>query len=122
MQVLDDSTDAVTRELVDEKVGGWCGLGMGLCRGGANAGIARCGSTPCCAPLLAHVAARLCCSALLAVCCGCLHSKRLHSHVPLVSPWAQVLEWRERGVNVECVRRTNRQGYKAGAMKEVRTG
>ena len=31
-----------------------------------------------------------------------------------------MLEWRERGVNVECVRRTNRQGYKAGAMKEVR--
>eukprot|EP00887_Chlorella_sp_A99_P007190 scaffold2.g7190.t1 len=29
-----------------------------------------------------------------------------------------VLEWRERGVNVECLRRTNRQGYKAGAMKE----
>ena len=49
LQVLDDSTDSVTRELVDEKV----------------------------------------------------------------------LEWRERGVNVECLRRTNRQGYKAGAMKEV---
>ncbi|PSC71384.1 glycosyltransferase family 2 [Micractinium conductrix] len=48
IQVLDDSTDALTRELVDEKV----------------------------------------------------------------------LEWRERGINVECIRRTNRQGYKAGAMKE----
>ena len=30
------------------------------------------------------------------------------------------LEWRERGVNCTCVRRTNRQGYKAGALKEVR--
>ena len=29
------------------------------------------------------------------------------------------LEWRERGVNCTCVRRTNRQGYKAGALKEV---
>ncbi len=38
---------------------------------------------------------------------------------PCFPPLAQVLEWRERGVNVECVRRTNRQGYKAGAMKEV---
>ena len=32
----------------------------------------------------------------------------------------KVLEWRERGVCVTCVRRTNRQGYKAGALKEVR--
>jgi len=31
----------------------------------------------------------------------------------------KVLEWRERGVCVTCVRRTNRQGYKAGALKEV---
>lgn len=31
----------------------------------------------------------------------------------------KVLEWRERGIHVECLRRTNRQGYKAGAMKEV---
>ena len=31
-----------------------------------------------------------------------------------------VADWRERGINVECLRRTNRQGYKAGAMKEVR--
>jgi hypothetical protein len=31
----------------------------------------------------------------------------------------KVLEWRERGIVVECLRRTNRQGYKAGAMKEV---
>ncbi|KAK9837515.1 hypothetical protein WJX81_008081 [Elliptochloris bilobata] len=30
----------------------------------------------------------------------------------------KVLEWKERGVNVECIRRTNRQGYKAGALKE----
>ncbi|KAK9814760.1 hypothetical protein WJX72_011039 [[Myrmecia] bisecta] len=30
----------------------------------------------------------------------------------------KVLEWRERGLNVECLRRTNRQGYKAGALKE----
>jgi beta-mannan synthase len=30
----------------------------------------------------------------------------------------KVTEWRERGMNVECMRRTNRQGYKAGAMKE----
>jgi len=29
-----------------------------------------------------------------------------------------VLEWRERGVNVMTIRRTNRQGYKAGALKE----
>ena len=29
------------------------------------------------------------------------------------------LEWRERGVTVTCLRRTNRQGYKAGALKEV---
>jgi len=29
-----------------------------------------------------------------------------------------VAEWRERGVNVVSVRRTNRQGYKAGALKE----
>ena len=34
----------------------------------------------------------------------------------------KVLEWRERGINVECLRRTNRQGYKAGAMKEVGAG
>ena len=32
----------------------------------------------------------------------------------------KVLEWKERGVNCECIRRTNRQGYKAGALKEVR--
>lgn len=31
----------------------------------------------------------------------------------------KVLEWRERGIAVDCLRRTNRQGYKAGAMKEV---
>ena len=30
------------------------------------------------------------------------------------------LEWVERGVACECVRRTHRQGYKAGALKEVR--
>lgn len=30
----------------------------------------------------------------------------------------KVMEWRERGVQIECRRRTNRQGYKAGAMKE----
>lgn len=29
-------------------------------------------------------------------------------------------EWQERGVKCECVRRTNRQGYKAGALKDVR--
>lgn len=34
----------------------------------------------------------------------------------------KVLEWRERGVDIDCVRRTNRQGYKAGAMKEVGCG
>ena len=40
---------------------------------------------------------------------------------PLPAPPArQVLEWRERGITVECLRRTNRQGYKAGAMKEAR--
>mmetsp|Transcript_15640 Transcript_15640/g.39888 ORF Transcript_15640/g.39888 Transcript_15640/m.39888 type:complete len:534 (-) Transcript_15640:267-1868(-) len=30
----------------------------------------------------------------------------------------KVLEWKERGKNIDVVRRTNRQGYKAGAMKE----
>lgn len=30
----------------------------------------------------------------------------------------KVLEWAERGLDIECLRRTNRQGYKAGAMKE----
>ena len=28
-------------------------------------------------------------------------------------------EWQERGVRVEVVRRTNRAGYKAGALKDV---
>ena len=32
----------------------------------------------------------------------------------------KVGEWRERGVNVQCICRDNRQGYKAGALKEVR--
>ena len=32
----------------------------------------------------------------------------------------KVAEWRERGVNVQCICRDNRQGYKAGALKEVR--
>lgn len=32
----------------------------------------------------------------------------------------KVVEWRERGVNIQCIRRNNRQGYKAGALKEVR--
>ena len=32
----------------------------------------------------------------------------------------KVLEWRERGVEVEVRRRTNRAGYKAGALHEVR--
>lgn len=31
----------------------------------------------------------------------------------------KVLEWQDRGVNVTCVRRTNRHGYKAGALKDV---
>ena len=31
----------------------------------------------------------------------------------------KVLEWLERGVAIECLRRTNRAGYKAGALKEV---
>ena len=30
----------------------------------------------------------------------------------------KVAEWRERGVNVYALRRTNRSGYKAGALKE----
>ena len=30
-----------------------------------------------------------------------------------------VLEWKERGKNIEAIRRTNRDGYKAGAMKEA---
>lgn len=29
-------------------------------------------------------------------------------------------EWAERGIKCEVVRRTNRQGYKAGALKDVR--
>ena len=29
----------------------------------------------------------------------------------------KVAEWRERGVNVYALRRTNRSGYKAGALK-----
>lgn len=28
-------------------------------------------------------------------------------------------EWAERGIKCEVVRRTNRQGYKAGALKDV---
>ena len=31
------------------------------------------------------------------------------------------MEWQERGVKCICVRRTNRKGYKAGALKDVRT-
>ncbi|QDZ21927.1 nucleotide-diphospho-sugar transferase [Chloropicon primus] len=31
----------------------------------------------------------------------------------------KVLEWKERGRKIEAIRRTNRQGYKAGAMKEA---
>lgn len=31
----------------------------------------------------------------------------------------KVAEWRERGVTIRCVCRDNRQGYKAGALKEV---
>ena len=27
--------------------------------------------------------------------------------------------WRSQGINIEAIRRTNRQGYKAGAMHEV---
>ena len=30
-----------------------------------------------------------------------------------------VAYWRERGIKIEAIRRTNRQGYKAGAMHEV---
>ena len=29
-------------------------------------------------------------------------------------------EWAERGIKCDVVRRTNRQGYKAGALKDVR--
>ena len=32
----------------------------------------------------------------------------------------KVAEWRERGVTIHCVCRDNRQGYKAGALKEAR--
>jgi len=32
----------------------------------------------------------------------------------------KVIEWRERGVEIEVRRRTNRAGYKAGALHEVR--
>lgn len=31
---------------------------------------------------------------------------------------ARVIYWREMGINCVCIRRTNRQGYKAGALKE----
>lgn len=31
----------------------------------------------------------------------------------------RAFEWTERGVNVQVVRRNNRAGYKAGAMKDV---
>lgn len=31
----------------------------------------------------------------------------------------KVAEWRERGLDIDCIRRTNRSGYKAGALKEV---
>jgi beta-mannan synthase len=31
----------------------------------------------------------------------------------------KALEWRERGIDIDVVRRTNRAGYKAGALKEV---
>jgi hypothetical protein len=31
------------------------------------------------------------------------------------------MEWQERGVRCACVRRTNRKGYKAGALKDVST-
>ncbi|GMH37152.1 hypothetical protein BSKO_05025 [Bryopsis sp. KO-2023] len=31
---------------------------------------------------------------------------------------SRVIHWREMGVNCVCIRRTNRQGYKAGALKE----
>lgn len=31
----------------------------------------------------------------------------------------KVLEWKERGVEIEVRRRTNRAGYKAGALHEV---
>lgn len=31
----------------------------------------------------------------------------------------KVLEWKEKGKNIEAIRRTNRDGYKAGAMKEA---
>ena len=30
----------------------------------------------------------------------------------------RVMIWKERGISISCLRRTNRQGYKAGAMKE----
>ena len=32
----------------------------------------------------------------------------------------KVLEWLANGVNIEVLRRTNRAGYKAGALKEAR--
>eukprot|EP00210_Caulerpa_lentillifera_P004084 g3897.t1 len=30
----------------------------------------------------------------------------------------KVMEWNERGIDVVCIRRTNRHGYKAGALKD----
>ena len=31
----------------------------------------------------------------------------------------KLMEWLERGLDIEVLRRTNRAGYKAGALKEV---
>lgn len=70
---------------------------------------------------------RAVCQAIIDCCCEMeWNPKKLHVQVlddstdsktrELVDE--KVMEWRERGVNIECIRRTNRQGYKAGAMKE----
>lgn len=32
---------------------------------------------------------------------------------------AAIAHWRDKGIDIEAIRRTNRQGYKAGAMHEV---
>lgn len=47
---------------------------------------------------------------------GCCLSCVLMRH-PHLTP-LQVTEWKEKGIDIEVLRRTNRHGYKAGAMKQ----
>jgi beta-mannan synthase len=72
---------------------------------------------------------RAVCQAVIDCCCemdwpaGRLHIQVLDDSTDKVTRELvdeKVAEWTERGVSIDCLRRTNRQGYKAGAMKEVR--